>query len=607
MSKEDLPVTASTNDQDNEFSESGKLSADGGVVKEIIQHGVNGWQKPENGDDVQMHYRGTLLDGTEFDSSYSRNTPFVFKLGEGKVIKGWDIVGKTMAKGEKAKVTLRPEYAYGDSGSPPKIPQNATLVFEMELLSWTSKRDVFGDGLVIKSEINAGEGWERPGKLAEVTLAIDAVAVDDATPNESKPLYSGETTFSLGSSKAPEAWEKVVPDMKKGTILQLVCKHPRTIGPGVDYVPEGTPCVRYQITLKSWRKIEDILSDGTLVKKVLSEGEGWERPSDGANAIVAIKYFLPSKDSTLLVPPPAGDALHVVEAQEFQVGAGIVIDGIDRCVQSMKLKESAMVSIDPQHAFSSAPTLLMSELSVKNVTLESTILVEITLSKFDKARDVWTMSFEDKIEEMKIRKQRGNELFKDGRYVTAKKSYERAISFFDSPTTELSVELKTQVNALLVQCHLNLAMCLDRVNDTPNVLVHCKKALEFEPSNVKALYRQGCAFLAMDDYYNALSSLKYARELNPGNLDVVKKMKELKAKRLRQDAEDKKLFSNLFGRMSKMEAKEETKKSTDVDEDAMDAEDANGDILKGATDGLLDAGKPDVNMAGGKDKNSKDN
>lgn len=556
MTKEELPLDTDQPDQVDDFSESGDITGDGGVMKEIVTHGVQGWQKPENGDDVQMHYRGTLLDGTQFDSSYDRGTPFSFKLGDGKVIKGWEVVGKTMAKGEKAKVTLKPEYAYGESGSPPKIPANATLVFEMELLSWTSKRDVFGDGLVIKAEVSPGEGWERPGKLAEATLEVVAHAMDADGKKTGEQLHSGEATFTLGSGQVPPAWEKVVEDMKKNTEITLVCRPPHTGGPGIDYVPEGTPCVCYALKLLSWRKIEDIHSDGTLVKKVLKEGDGWERPNDGSTVVVSAKYMLPSKDSKLIVPPPAGEAVLTVTDLEFKIGDGVVIDGLDRVVQSMKVNEVAAVMISPEHAFKTAPTLLTKELSDKGVTAESKLLVEMTVTKFEKSKDVWSMSFEEKVEEMKVRKDRGNELFKAKRYATAKKNYDRAVAFFDSPTSELSPELKAKVNELLVQCHLNLAVCLDRLGDIPKVMTHCSKALEIAPSNVKALYRQGCAYLAMEDYYNANSSLKYALQLSPGNVDVRRKLKELKEKRLKQDAADKKLYSNLFGRMSKLEEKE---------------------------------------------------
>ena len=79
-------------------------------------------------------YAGKLEDGTPFDACVNREDPFSFRLGAGKVIKGWDLGVATMKKGEKALFILRSEYAYGAQGSPPKIPANATLHFEIELL-----------------------------------------------------------------------------------------------------------------------------------------------------------------------------------------------------------------------------------------------------------------------------------------------------------------------------------------------------------------------------------------------------------------------------------------------------------------------------------------
>lgn len=572
MKKEEIPLETTQSDQDGDFSESGDIVGDGGIIKEIITHGVEGWQKPENGDDVQMHYRGTLPDGSLFDSSYDRNTPFSFKIGDGQVIKGWDIVAKTMAKGEKARVTLKPEYAYGASGSPPKIPKNATLIFDMELLSWMSKRDVFGDGSVIKNEIEAGDGWERPGSLAEVTLEVIASSLEADGKTVIAELFSGEKVFMMNSNQVPSAWETVVPDMKKEGSLHLVCKPPNLAGPGIDFVPDGTQCVSYRLTLKSWRKIEDVHSDGTLVKKILKEGDGWERPTEGSDVTINATFRLPTVDSNLIVPETLDEPVLIMEDFAFKLGDGVTVDGIDRVVQTMKTKESAIVSIAAVHAFEGAPNLLTEDLVAKGVKTSSKIVIEITLIKFDKGKDVWSMSFEEKIEEMKVRKSIGNSLFANKRYATAKKSYDRAIAFFDTPTAELSPELKAQVNELLVGCHLNLAICSDRMGDIPKCMTHCKKALEISPSNVKALYHQGCAYLKMEDFYNASSSLKYALQLSPGNPDLLRKLKELKIQRLKQDAADKLLYSNMFGGISEPEKKENSpvkdsnKSSTKVEE-----------------------------------------
>ncbi|XP_066026528.1 peptidyl-prolyl cis-trans isomerase FKBP2-like [Pocillopora verrucosa] len=78
--------------------------------------------------------QGTLRDGTQFDSSIPRGEPFVFTLGVGQVIKGWDQGLLNMCEGEKRKLVIPSDLGCGDRGAPPKIPGGATLVFEVELL-----------------------------------------------------------------------------------------------------------------------------------------------------------------------------------------------------------------------------------------------------------------------------------------------------------------------------------------------------------------------------------------------------------------------------------------------------------------------------------------
>merc|ERR1711874_213574 len=94
------------------------------------------------GDVLHMHYTGTVLGGSEFDSSVKRGKPFTFPLGGGRVIKGWDQGLLDMCVGEKRKLTIPPELGYGARGRPPKIPPSSVLVFDVELLKIDRKEEL---------------------------------------------------------------------------------------------------------------------------------------------------------------------------------------------------------------------------------------------------------------------------------------------------------------------------------------------------------------------------------------------------------------------------------------------------------------------------------
>jgi len=187
----------------------------GGILKKILKEG-EGDEYPGEGSEVFVHYTGTLLSGEKFDSSKDRDQLFSFKLGEGQVIKGWDIGVATMKKGEVAILTCAPEYAYGATGSPPKIPANATLKFEVELHYWKDT-DVTNDGGVIKKILIKGEGYKNPKDEANITIHMRGMYQGTAFEEKDIEFILGE-----GSEKGIcMGIEKALYTMKKREKVQL--------------------------------------------------------------------------------------------------------------------------------------------------------------------------------------------------------------------------------------------------------------------------------------------------------------------------------------------------------------------------------------------------
>jgi peptidylprolyl isomerase/FKBP-type peptidyl-prolyl cis-trans isomerase FkpA len=105
-----------------------------GVGYRILVKAPEGARVCKNGDTVSMDYTGWLVNGTQFDSSIGKK-PYSFKLGTGAVIQGWHLGIAGMALGETRKLVLPPDVAYGKAGSPPRIPADATLIFQVKLVA----------------------------------------------------------------------------------------------------------------------------------------------------------------------------------------------------------------------------------------------------------------------------------------------------------------------------------------------------------------------------------------------------------------------------------------------------------------------------------------
>jgi peptidylprolyl isomerase len=204
-------------------------TTESGLQYVITEEGAG--EKPQPGDIVQVHYTGTLEDGTKFDSSLDRGEPIAFPLGEGQVIPGWDEGIGLLKVGDKAKLVIPPDLAYGEQGAGGVIPPNATLIFDVELVgiqpgppeapSEVSEADYTTTESGLKYydlEEGAGEAAESGQPVSvHYTGWLEDGTMFDSSLNRGQPFE-----FMLGEGQVIPGWDEGVASMKVGGKRQLV-------------------------------------------------------------------------------------------------------------------------------------------------------------------------------------------------------------------------------------------------------------------------------------------------------------------------------------------------------------------------------------------------
>lgn len=222
-------VVDKTNESIQSTDEGDKVNTtDSGL--EYVDTVVGNGDSPKQGDKVVVHYTGTLEDGTKFDSSVDRGTPFEFTIGVGQVIRGWDEGVMSMQVGGKRTLTIPADLAYGDRGAGSVIPPNATLVFDVELIeikemyvdtdfSLPGKEIIKESGLRMIEHI-AGKGDNpKSGQVVSVhyTGLLETGSKFDSSHDRGKPFV-----FNVGEGRVIKGWDEAILDMKVGSKRTLI-------------------------------------------------------------------------------------------------------------------------------------------------------------------------------------------------------------------------------------------------------------------------------------------------------------------------------------------------------------------------------------------------
>ncbi|KAJ3109462.1 hypothetical protein HDU96_007226 [Phlyctochytrium bullatum] len=538
---DDFDLDSAKDDKPNKAKD---LTKDGGVIKKILQKG-DGYDRPEAGDEVQVNYIGRLVqegkaegEGDEFDRNQDRQHPFTFILGKGQVIKGWDRAVKSMKKGELARVTIKPEYGYGASGAGAKIPPNATLEFDIELLGWRNVNALTADGLVtLKMLKESDSGWQTPKDGWEVI--INYIAKADGVEYERVDGFS----FTIGSSdeSVPPFFSDAVKKFKKASgskcgdvgLLTIPAKHFTRTHPKV---PEGAT-VTYEIIVDQWIEVEE-LEGGGAFKRLLKEAEsGWEKPKEGGSARVRLSGKTKVTHYAFL----KGDEEIVVK-----VGDNSLPEAVEVALTTMRVGEKVAISANPDWGYGNK---LTKELGLETLASEGFEFEVELLAIESKPKESYEMSKDEKIADSELLKEMGNLYFKDGKVRSAAKKYEKAVKNFQYENN-LSSDEKKKVNAMKLPCHLNLAACFLKVQQYDKVIEECNKALAISSHSTKALYRRAQAHLQRIELDQAkndlLKAIEYDSEQGGNDPGLKSLLKQVNAEIRKYEEKDRQLYKKMF-------------------------------------------------------------
>jgi len=437
------------------------------------------------------------------------STPFVMGDDEGNARAGYppflgQILGSVHAK-SRYEVAIAAEAAYGAAGEPTLgVPADSALDMSVQVLDVYPVDELAkdGPGTLTKKTMNKGDGWMTPHVGWELHVHYTHTRADGSvvrSTRDGEPLV-----FTLGQEAAaglPRVFEHVR-GMKRHELAHFHAS--------ADWSGDAADGSVFDIELLNWAEVKVVPKTNDEVRtKVLDGGDGsYERPNDGATVRAHVTVRLASAATNGNAPPPLEDSTGG-EPFEFVIDDDVMLPAVEMAIKDMAKGSKAELAVPPSWGYTPA---LAGSRGVPESAVGEPLVVLLELVSFDKAKDEWDLAADERLSMQKRKKEQGNKLFAQGRFMQALPKYEKSISvvqdhedLFDEQT------VRPEVNKMRVQCLLNKATCHLKLDEPQLALDQATKALSIDAESAKGFLRRGQAHSRMGNLAEAKADLLKAR------------------------------------------------------------------------------------------------
>lgn len=397
------------------------------------------------------------------------------------------------------------------------------------------------DGGIMKEIKVVGKGDESPWTGDKVYVHYVGTLTDGSRFDSSRDRGE-QFSFNIGKGEVIKGWDIGVASMRIGEVSTFYIK--AHYGYGTAGSPPKIPgeaTLVFEIELFDFHG-EDISKDKDMgiVKRIKTAGEGYDQPNDGSQVEIQIK------GST-------GGKVFDERTVEFEVGEGLDIGvprGIEFALEKMKKKETSQITLKPEYGFGSTGNV------DKGVGSNSTLQYDITLVKFEKAKESWQLDADQKLEQARMFKDKGTKHFKDGKFEIASTRYQKVIDFLEHEIS-LKGTAEDERKSLLQAGRLNLAMCYLKMSKWIDARGICDKAIEENDTVAKAWFRRGEAQLALNDCESAKADFEKTFQLDPENKAAKNKIIQCQQRIKAQKEKEKRTFANMFDKFAMADRRKE--------------------------------------------------